>query len=551
MAGRSLRPRKAVNYTCLNQSGTLSDSTDDEDHESEGVFTEEAQVEDAILSSREDEDPDLEETGNVFAGRDGTQWTTRVPRAPLDAWRFSLQDFQDGPKNEANVPENKNRTKLDFFKLMISHDTTKIICNWTNKWAHFCVRNWNKNHPTGKPRLWRDVTVTEILGFFGLILLGGVEKAKKKPWTEMWTKNEKYRNPAFVATMSRDRFFSLMSVIRFDDAIERHRLSNLPRSSNSIEDNDKLDPIRKVFEAITSIFAELYTPAAKLCIDEQLLIVYTGKEGNQREIGLGKNVVLKLVKQSSELHSDTTKNLPKSSTFLFNEDHTVTLVRHNSQKNNFVLLLSSAHFDNDRLSVPYKKGQFDLPIIIDYYNSNKFGVDTADQMIGNYRGQYPSKRWPMKLLVHLLDCVALNACIIWTRNSPLWNNAHKSSRRKFIRELANELITPQIQNRATTVANLPGHTRSAMKIMGIDTQTNIRQIQQQSGDDPGQRLQGRCSFDPGPVRQKKVSRRKCKKCEAWICEEHWRLLCPTCFELYSANQLISNVSPNTSAASDE
>ncbi|CAG7830978.1 unnamed protein product [Allacma fusca] len=510
----------------MNLIGLDEDSSEDEPHQ-EDTFQEDL-IDKMPSSSEEEEATDeddepesiLDPDQDVFSSSDGTQWTTRVPRAPTDAWRFGLVNHQDGPRNQAKVHKNENLSKVQLLSMMISDDVLKEVCKWTNNWAHHSFRKWNHEHPRTKPRLWRDTNPTELKGFLGLILLGGIEKHRKKPWSELWSKDEKIRNSAFVAAMSRNRFMNLINALRFDDAIKRYE-DNHQTQAGSQHPVNKFRPIRKVFEEITSAFQHLFTPASKVGLGKKVVLDLVSKyKGTSRGV-IADNFFtsMDLVKELIEVkltYCGTVRkqkieippfirgcsSAEKENTFVFNEDNLVTLVRHNPKKNRYVLLLSSAHYDNETILVQHKKGEFNLPVIIDYYNSNKGGVDTADQMVGNYTGQYPTKRWSMKIFIHCLDCVVLNSYIIWRRNDPSWNNAHKSSRRKYIRELAYDLITPQIRLRAATVGNLHRYVRSAMKDMGIDySPDDSRRIEVATTSTAPvvrqQIKQGRCRFDGG------------------------------------------------------
>ena len=43
-----------------------------------------------------------------------------------------------------------------------------------------------------------------------------------------------------------------------------------------------------------------------------------------------------------------------------------------------------------------------IPEIVMYYNRNKGGVDTVDEMLSTYSSQFPSRRWTMKVIYSLL-----------------------------------------------------------------------------------------------------------------------------------------------------
>lgn len=95
--------------------------------------------------------------------------------------------------------------------------------------------------------------------------------------------------------------------------------------------------------------------------------------------------------------------------FLFNEVMKATLLRHVHGRNRFVLLLSTAHYSAEVIQRSDRE-EDRIPAIIDYYNCNKGGVDTADYMISAYSGQFPTRRWPVKVtfLFDLANLVIIN-----------------------------------------------------------------------------------------------------------------------------------------------
>src|ERR1700761_8554890 len=64
---------------------------------------------------------------------------------------------------------------------------------------------------------WKHVNDTEIKGFNSLLLLSGVCRGKQESVVEMWSTDNPFVRPIFPATMSRTRFQSLLSFIKFDD----------------------------------------------------------------------------------------------------------------------------------------------------------------------------------------------------------------------------------------------------------------------------------------------------------------------------------------------
>lgn len=81
------------------------------------------------------------------------------------------------------------------------------------------------------------------------------------------------------------------------------------------------------------------------------------------------------------------------------------------------------------------------PQIIEDYNATKFGVDIFDEMSNRYAYAPPTRRWPLRLFMHLCDAAGVNAYILFKGSL---------TRREFIHQLADELMDAQRQRRAET-----------------------------------------------------------------------------------------------------
>ena len=93
-----------------------------------------------------------------------------------------------------------------------------------------------------------------------------------------------------------------------------------------------------------------------------------------------------------------------SSMFAYQDD--ITLVSYCPKKNKSVLLLSTMHSDGTVDAESQK------PDIILFYNSTKGGIDTIDQMCGNYSVQRKTKRYPLVVFFHLLNIGGINANVL-------------------------------------------------------------------------------------------------------------------------------------------
>jgi len=62
-----------------------------------------------------------------------------------------------------------------------------------------------------------------------------------------------------------------------------------------------------------------------------------------------------------------------------------------------------------------------------FYNEEKGGVDSHDQMCSLYTAARKTNRWPMRLFYGIIDSAALNAFDIFTENVPNFENIRKRS----------------------------------------------------------------------------------------------------------------------------
>ncbi|XP_039969684.1 uncharacterized protein LOC120781528 [Bactrocera tryoni] len=158
-----------------------------------------------------------------------------------------------------------------------------------------------------------------MYSFFGVLISAGANNSNTDHVNKMWKKNA---YPLYRATMGRIRFQSLLRFIRFDDYTTRPaRVAN-----------DKAALISDTWKMLNANLAALYRPTEHLTIDEQLYpfrgrtkftqympskpakyglqvfwlcdasnayplkgILYTGKQGNTREVNQAERVVKDLV----------------------------------------------------------------------------------------------------------------------------------------------------------------------------------------------------------------------------------------------------------------
>ena len=93
--------------------------------------------------------------------------------------------------------------------------------------------------------MWIDVDSCEFWAFLGLIILGGLEKPRKKPWSELWSRKDEIGLSPFIATMSLGRFYEIMSALRFDDVAQRH--AKVEAQTKEESSQEKLQQSRTTF----------------------------------------------------------------------------------------------------------------------------------------------------------------------------------------------------------------------------------------------------------------------------------------------------------------
>ena len=94
---------------------------------------------------------------------------------------------------------------------------------------------------------------------------------------------------------------------------------------------------------------------------------------------------------------------------------------------------------------------------IDFYNSQRCGVDIINQMLRDYFCQSTCDCWVVVVFTFILDLAAVNAITILNYNK----ENYIDSRREFLKNLATYLRIPYIKNRAK-VTNLKSVTISAI-----------------------------------------------------------------------------------------
>ncbi|CAI6373793.1 unnamed protein product [Macrosiphum euphorbiae] len=145
------------------------------------------------------------------------------------------------------------------------------------------------------------------------------------------------------------------------------------------------------------------------------------------------------------------------------------------------------------------------PEVIHFYNSTKGGVDTVDQMCGNYSVSRRTRRWPLSIFFQLLNIAGINANILY--NNTQIEKKHKN-RRSFLKSLSMNLMNNHLSERSQ-MANLPTdikHFLSKYETKEVDVQ------------EPPTKIRSRC-YLCGRAKNR-VTTIKCSSCQKFTCKEH-------------------------------
>lgn len=162
-------------------------------------------------------------------------------------------------------------------------------------------------------------------------------------------------------------------------------------------------------------------------------------------------------------------------TSMFGFSKECSLVSYIPRKKKNVLLLSSMH-DSDEIDGT----NANKPIMIIDHNRTKGGVDTVDKLTASYNCSRNTRRWPMVLFYNFLNIAGINSQVVYASNNP----DKKLLRRRFLRQLANDLGKPHLQVRSA-MNNIPRSLRLRLQeISGSNTEPDV----------PQNTLPGRCAY---------------------------------------------------------
>ena len=248
---------------------------------------------------------DRNDTGNpsTLLPRNGATWSSPAAIQPVHPFTSPV-----GPIT--TIPDNP----LDAFLLTFTPDLIAMIVRESNRYAREVMGE-------KKYTSWEPMTDTELRAYLGFSILMGIVHVPAVE--DHWKRDPALHYSPIADRISRDRFRDLSRYLHFVD-----NSTLIPRGSPG---HDRLGKIRPVLSHLGERFAGLYNPHRELSEDEAMikfqgrsylkqympmkptkrgikvwvladshngyfsrLEVYTGKQGDRVETGLGSRVVKSL-----------------------------------------------------------------------------------------------------------------------------------------------------------------------------------------------------------------------------------------------------------------
>ena len=456
-------------------------------------------ISDVDCSDFTDESSDSEE----FILNDGNQdpeiWSEALHNV-------NIEEFSDNPGPTTQLPPNCN--EMDFLNLIFPAELFKTIADETNRYAE--QEQEKKNSSDAK---WRSTSAEEIQAYIAIHIVMGIVVA---PNQEMYfSKDDLFRPTGIHERISRDRLRKLNQYFHVADT------SNNP--PKPLPGHDRIAHVRPIMEVILDKIKSSYVPHREVSIDEAMIAytgrldfkqyvpmkptrrgikvwmradphngfvndfqVYTGKEGNIPEKGLGERVVKDLTKDIwGKYHHVYCDNyftsIPLFEDLFANRTYACGTIRTNRkgvphaisrsklrrqgevvqrQKNNMVatawhdkrtvtlLATNSNPLDVTEVLRKQRDGRIvpvPCPRALKQYTLYMNGVDRADQLRSTYNICRKASKWWKYLFWFMVDVSICNAFILMKESinhqiSTKNGRTRVRTQLEFRRNLAHQLL---------------------------------------------------------------------------------------------------------------
>ncbi|XP_050308396.1 uncharacterized protein LOC126744872 [Anthonomus grandis grandis] len=186
-----------------------------------------------------------------YVGRDGTKWNKDRPSQNVRTPKHNKVTDRHKPGVR---PEAKHaKAPLESLSLFLSNDLLQKIVDYSNIYIDKIKRQYSR----GRDAL--HTNLHEIKAVIGLLYLAGVAKSSHVNIYDLWA-TDGMGLDIFPAVMSISRFKFLMRCLRFDNILDRQE--------RKLE--DKLAPVRDMFEDFVQKCQNMYTVSENVTTDEML-----------------------------------------------------------------------------------------------------------------------------------------------------------------------------------------------------------------------------------------------------------------------------------------
>ena len=240
MSGRNILHESSIGRE-LDESEEVLDFEDEVSSE-----TEDNTEEIVCIVSDEDESSDRECDDSVSCDGDSAILLAKSGRAYVtNPPRIFRRGIENIVRENQGLPKDGRTEQIDeTFKLFLTPEIVDKIVLHSNEEAN------RQNIPL--------TNVCEVYSYIGLLLLMGAEKDTSQSVHDLWS--SLHGRAIYIGAMSRNRFEQLTRVLRFDDKNTREERRQ----------NDKLAPLREVFDELNELLPKYYTSGPHTTIDEML-----------------------------------------------------------------------------------------------------------------------------------------------------------------------------------------------------------------------------------------------------------------------------------------
>jgi hypothetical protein len=527
-------------------------------------------ISEVSANESQSEDESEDDDSRDIRGKDGYVWSQKpktVRRTPMR----NIVRQKPGPKGNGCQAD----TPLKAFDLFFDDAMITEIVTWTNQ----KIENVKSSYKSNAGFVYRT-SVIEIRALIGILLFLGATKSSKESTASIWAKDGTGK-PICISAMSQKRFLFLVYCLRFDDSTTRAQQrandklapvrniygkfvtaceANYTPGTGCTVDESLLafrgrcsfkqyipnKPSKygikiyvladsKTFYSVSSriyIGAGTHAPGLQVPTQAVLDLVPTISGTNRNITTDNYYTSIPLAKELKSRNLTLVGTMKKNKAcippnflakaaegtvqYAFDHANNFTLLSIVPKKNKRVVFLSTMH---SQKKTDADTGKEEINV---FYNQEKGGVDSHDQMCSFYTTARKTNRWPMRVFYGMVDSAALNAFVIFIENVPNFGERKKDKRQKFLKELALALITPHASQRLE-VQQTPKDVKQVIRSCGIvpEAPTPAASTTQPH---PGQRK--RCYICPRS--RDKKTKLVCNECNKFVCEEHTTRLCNQC-----------------------